>query len=183
MRQTETWLMAGAFCASIFLSTASADVIQSAPDGFQLKLERTSTLSPDDLFSKIGNLSAWWASDHTYSGDAGNLRLTGMKPGQLWLESWEHGQVQHGRVIAMTDSDQEKMIRFEAALGPLQGIGVNAILTIKVTPESDPETPDLSTVRFDYHVTGASFQKLDQWAAGVDGVLSQQIKTLAVEQS
>ncbi len=181
MRQIKTWLMAGAFCASIFLSTASADVIQSAPDGFQLKLEETSSLSADALFSKIGNLPAWWASDHTYSGDAGNLSLADMKPGQLWLERWDHGQVQHGRVIAVTNASNEKMIRFEAALGPLQEIGVNAVLTIKVTPEDKPETPHLSTVRFDYYVTGASFQKLDQWAADVDSVLSQQIKTLAEE--
>lgn len=157
---------------------ALSEPVASAPDGFQIALTRTSELSAPDLFLKIGDLPSWWSPDHTYSGHAENLSLSAMTAGGLWLETTDGISVEHGRVIARFDRENTQIIRFSAALGPLQEIGAKGVLTITVTPETDPETPALSNVAFSYYVTGADFQALDTWAPIVDGVLTEQIDRL-----
>ncbi len=91
--------------------------------------------------------------------------------GGCWCETWENAAAVHGRVIAITPG---KMIRYEAPLGPLQGMGVASVLTIQVRPA------DLggAEVRVDYVVTGASFQSLDKLAPIVDQVMQGQFQNL-----
>lgn len=158
---------------------AFSEPVASASDGFQIRLERGSEISPEEVFEKIGDLPSWWSSAHTYSGDAANLELNSMDPGGIWLETWEDGKVEHGRVIARFTQEDTQTIRFNAAFGPLQDIAANGVLTISVSPETDPDTPEQSQILFSYHVTGASYQKLENWAGPVDQVLTQQIDNLA----
>lgn len=162
-----------------FPVAANSEPVQAASDGFQLRLESPADLPFTELYNKIGNLADWWSDSHTYSGSADNLSLSAMAPGGIWLEAWQGGEVEHGRVIANMVSDHSAMIRFDAPLGPLQGMGVKGVLTITVTPETDAETTATSLVVFEYVVVGASFQNLDKLAPIVEGVLNTQMTRLA----
>ena len=170
------WLLSGLMLAAL---PASAEVTQAEADGFQIDLARTSTLEPADLFERAGTLSDWWSPEHTWSGSSENLYLTKLAPGGLWQEVWADGSVEHGRLIAFVSSDETRLMRFETALGPLQGMGVGAILTITVREDTDFDTPAKSVVTFRYLVTGAEFQDLSALAPAVDGVLSEQIDRLS----
>tara|TARA_X000000950_G_scaffold243510_2_gene298823 strand:+ start:160678 stop:161211 length:534 start_codon:yes stop_codon:yes gene_type:complete len=157
-------------------ATANAEVVRSADDGFQLRLERTSSASADETYARLLDIASWWQGSHTYSGDAANLSLEGDEVGSVWLEEWDNGNVEHGHVIAALQQNGNYLIRFEAALGPLQNIGVNAVLTIMVEGNG---TPGESRLVFEYFVTGASFQSLSDIAPVVDAVLTTQIDRLA----
>lgn len=152
---------------------ASADVVRAADDGFQIHLERSSELPSNLQYARLATLSAWWSPAHTYSGDANNLSLSEVAPGGQWIESWEGGEVLHGEVISVMHRDGNHMVRFDASLGPLQSIGVEAVLTISVNASEGG-----SQVVLDYFVTGASFQELSEIAPVVDGVLTEQINRL-----
>lgn len=173
-------LFSALFISSSFVLTpAFAEPVETSADGFHLHLSRTSELSVPEMLSKLGDLPAWWSSVHTYSADAGNLNLSTLDPGGICRETSETLIVEHGRVIANIERGSDKVIRFDAAFGPLQEIAARGILTVTISPETDDTHSGRSSVRFDYYVTGASFQKLDQWALPVDGVLSEQIDRLA----
>lgn len=172
-------LYGAALCSLLASFPTRAEPIETSPDGFHLSLTRTSTLSEADVLAKLSNLPAWWSSDHTYSGNADNLSLSSLDPGGVWLEQSDTIAVQHGRVISNIERGSDRVIRFDAAFGPLQEIGAKGILSVTISPETDSSTPDLSQISFSYYVTGASFLGLDQWAGPVDRVLSEQIDRLA----
>lgn len=173
------------FAALVFLMApgATADVVNASPNGFELRLEQTSKRAAKDQFERIFRISEWWGDEHTYSGDASNLRINTLAAGGQWKEVWgapganSGGDVEHGRVIAGSRIGDVYMVRFDAALGPLQEMGVRAVLTIEV---EEGESMG-SQVRFKYYVTGADFQALDEIAPVVDGVLAEQIESLVAE--
>lgn len=163
--------------AILCLAPAHADVVNSASDGFELSLSRSSDRDVKTQFERIMRIAEWWSSEHTWSGDAKNLRITTLAAGGQWRETWDNGDIEHGRIIAGNRADNIWMVRFDAPLGPLQGMGVKAILTMEV----EAQEAGGSEVRFHYLVTGASFQNLDQIAPVVDGVLVQQIESLVAK--
>ena len=150
-----------------------ADVVRAAPDGFQIHLVRSSDLPSNLQYARMADLAAWWSPSHTYSGDAENLSLSSVSPGGQWLETWDGGEVRHGEVIAVLHQGGNHMVRFDASLGPLQGIGVEAVLTVSISADGAG-----SEVTMDYFVTGAGFQALNDIAPIVDGVLTEQIDRL-----
>ncbi len=163
-------------CVSALLLAAlpaSADVVRAADDGFQIHLERTSELPSNLQYARMATFSDWWSSAHTYSGDAENLSLTEVAPGGIWVETWEGGSVLHGEVIAAMHRDGNHVVRFDASFGPLQSIGVEAVLTISINQDGER-----SKVVMDYFVTGASFQALSDIAPVVDAILTEQINRL-----
>jgi hypothetical protein len=146
-----------------------AEVMAVAADGFHVRSERESTLSPDELWRRLVSPRLWWSDAHTWSGDAGALRLT-ERAGGCWCETWPGGTAEHGRVVFI---EPPKTLRLDAALGPLQELGVAARLSFAVS-----ETPAGSRVTAVYRVSGAAGLKLDQLAAPVDGVLAEQVGRL-----
>ena len=77
------------------------------------------------------------------------------------------------------ESENAATLRFQAALGPLQEMGVTGVLSIVSEAETNEETPVESTIRFQYVVTGASFSGLYGIADVVEMVLTEQIESLA----
>ena len=176
-------LFAASGLAACTLMTAHAEVTAASADGFQINLEKTSKLSMDDVFRKIGNLPEWWSASHTYSGNAENLSLSKLEVGGVWVESSKGISVEHGRVIAVLEQETSRLVRFDAALGPLQELGVKGVLSVRITPETDIDTEDQSKVSFGYYVTGADFQSLDKWASTVEGVLATQLDNLVASET
>lgn len=168
-----------AICLCADTLQARADVIASSSDGFHIKLERETDQSQTRVAERIFQLSDWWSSDHTYSGNAENLILTSTQVGGRWMEVWPDGSVLHGTLIGNMTLGKNQIVRFDAALGPLQQLGVSAVLNITLSPS---EGSDGTQITFDYRVTGADHQSLDKWAEIVEGVLAEQIENLSTPQ-
>lgn len=164
-------MLAAAACALTSAAPAAADIVDQSPDGFALHWEAPVMQSPEALWNRIITPSAWWSSDHTYSGDAANLTLDA-KAGGCWCETWDGGQVEHGRVLSIQPG---KRIVIAAPFGPLQSMAVTAVMTISISETDNGET----LLTKDFIATGASFQNLEDLAPVVHMVQGEGFKSLA----
>jgi len=150
---------------------AFAEVKTAAPDALVIEHHAEIVMTKEALWSRLVKPAAWWSSDHTYSHSAANLSL---KPvaGGCWCEIWKGGEVEHGRVIVAMPGE---LLRLDAALGPLQGLGVKGVLSVEI---SGAKTAGRINVTMTYVVVGSSASKLDSLAGPVDGVLAEQFSHL-----
>lgn len=151
---------------------AHADVKAKAPDGMALQIVAEVALDRDGTWARLVNLPAWWAGSHTYSGDAARLSLDA-QAGGCWCEIWSGGEVEHGRVVMVMPL---QTLRVDAALGPLQAMGVTGALTFTL---ADGSSPGKTKLTVDYNVSGSSLSGLDALAPVVDQVLAEQVTRLA----
>lgn len=159
--------------AALPLSAARADVASAAPSGFMLQAEAASTASPDQAWRALTRIDRWWNDTHTYSGDARRLSLD-PRAGGCWCERWEGNSVEHARVLTVFNHQGVRTLRLEGALGPLQEMGVSAILTFTVRPDSQTG----SVIAMTYRVSGDPSLDLAAIAPPVDAVLMEQFSRL-----
>jgi uncharacterized protein YndB with AHSA1/START domain len=166
------------FCAALCLlviglhSTAGAEVVDASATYYRLRHEATSSRSPDALWQRLVDPASWWHPDHTYSGDATNLSLD-LRPGGLWLETWDGGAVAHGEVLLV---QRGKTLRLNAPFGPLQGIGAYTIWTITIEPSEEG-----SLVVFDEVSTAPDPANMTELAKAVDFVKTEAITRLVAD--
>ncbi|RYY92004.1 MAG: hypothetical protein EON61_26965 [Alphaproteobacteria bacterium] len=159
--------------AAVLLSGgAQAELKASAPDALVIQVRAEVPLDRDDAWARLLDVSSWWKSSHTYSGNADNLKIDAVAGG-CWCELWSGGEVEHGRVVAVMPKE---MIRFDAPLGPLQEMGVSTALTFTLSAGSKPNT---TSVVVDFNVSGSSLAKLDKLGTVIDGVISEQVASYA----
>lgn len=163
--------VAAAGLVTIVLTTAPAhaEVKSTAADHIQLLFTERVAAPPAAVYAAIGQIERWWSGEHSYSGDAANLSLS-MQPGGCFCERWAGGAVEHGRVVMLL---RDQAVRLEAALGPVQALGVSATLTFLVKAEDGG-----TTLTVGYRVNGSSASGLDKLAPAVDGVLGTQVQRL-----
>lgn len=146
------------------VSAAHADVTATAPDSFTVKHSAVVPLDANAAYERLVRIEAWWDGEHTYSGQAANLKLAAT-PGGCWCEQLaDGGFVEHMRVIY---AQPGKVLRLDGGLGPLQGVGARGVLTYTLKPEGTG-----TKVTMTYVVIGAA-GSLDKLAAPVDGVMGQ----------
>jgi uncharacterized protein YndB with AHSA1/START domain len=97
---------------------------------FEVVIDRTLNVSPAAAYDRLVHVEDWWASSHTYSGDAANLNLEA-RAGGCWCENWPGGSVEHGRVLAAIPG---QLLRIEGGFGPLQALPVGAVMTFTLAP-------------------------------------------------
>ena len=164
MRNLWTWMLAFAALP------AAADLSDVSAAGFTAQYREEIRATPEAAWKSIVALPTWWDDQHTYSGKASNLSLDA-QAGGCWCERWGDGQsVRHGTVILVQPG---RVIRFDAALGQLQELAVNGVLTV-VTGVADGKT----MLRMTYRVSGQGASGLDQLAPPVDRVIGQQFRRL-----
>lgn len=144
--------------------------MKSGADHFTLKHEARSELAPKAVWKRLIKPASWWHPDHSYSGDAKNLSLK-LKAGGLWREKWSGGDVAHGEILYIKPGEQ---LRLNAPFGPMQGMAVNAVWTITLTPDGKG-----TKITFDEVVNGTKDSGLDKLAPAVNFVKSEAIKRLA----
>lgn len=145
---------------------ARAEVVDKGPQGFRLKIVQQVAAPPDKVYAAIGEIGRWWSDAHTYSGKAANMTVT-LKAGACFCEALpDGGEVRHGVVELAWPS--RRMVRLDAALGPLQDEGVSGALTFLAAAKDNG-----SELTVTYNVGGAR-QALVEAAPGVDGVLAEQ---------
>jgi uncharacterized protein YndB with AHSA1/START domain len=151
---------------------ASAEVKFAAADGFLIEHRYTIAAPATKVWESLMHPEDWWPSDHTWSGDRKNLRLSA-DAGACFCERWVGGSVEHGRVVMAIPGS---LLRMDAALGPLQEMAITGVITFALE-EREGKTTLVATHR----VSGDPSHKLDALAPIVDQVNAQQFGGLAAD--
>lgn len=153
-----------------------AEVHELRDDGFITRDTVTVKATPLETWLALTKPGDWWGDEHTWSGDAGNMRLTPQGggcfcetiPGSDGADGFQlSGSVMHGTVVQATPL---KLLRLIGSLGPLQSEPVIGILTFALK-----EVDGGTQVQMEYHVGGTMRFKPAEMAPLVDKVLSQQL--------
>jgi Polyketide cyclase / dehydrase and lipid transport len=153
-----------------FALPSLADVADSAENGFTLRETATLSVPPARAYAAMLEVAKWWASDHTYSGDAANLSLEA-KAGGCWCERLPAGGgVQHMTVVFLLPG---KQARLTGGLGPLQSMGVAGSMDWKFDPAEKGTRVELRYAVGGYSGVGGTFKEI---APGVDSVLRAQFE-------
>ncbi|MGZ5893744.1 MAG: hypothetical protein ACXWJ7_14130 [Caldimonas sp.] len=160
--------LAAAFAGAL-AGPAGAATSAVSPSGFLVSLRYEVKATPYRLYEALGEVDKWWNAAHNWSGNAANLSLAPQASG-CFCERWEGNSVEHGRVIYAA---RDSVLRLQAALGPLQALAVNAVLTFAIA-EKDGKT----ILQVTYRVSGNDSAGLQELAGPVDGVIGEQAKRL-----
>jgi uncharacterized protein YndB with AHSA1/START domain len=149
---------------------SAAAVKESADDRLSIESVVMAERSPDEVYQLLVKPQRWWDGAHTYSGAASNLRLDA-RAGGCFCEKVGRGSIEHGRVIY---TDPGKLLRLDAALGPLQEMAVTGVLTFKLEPDAGG-----TRITMTYRVAGALAMKGGTLAPVIDQVMTGQLNRLA----
>lgn len=162
--------LALALAVALAAAVAQAETTQVSPNGFTSTFREEVKAGTEEVWKAIAQLPRWWSDQHTWSGKASNMTLE-LRAGGCWCESWDGGQsVQHGQVLLLQPG---RVIRLAAALGPLQELPAQGVLTL-VTSAQEGRT----FLRMTYRVGGPPDIGLDKLAPAVDQVMGQQFRRL-----
>lgn len=152
-------------------SIADAKVVTKGATGFVVEHQvevKTDATAAYDAFVKVG---AWWASSHSFSGDAKNLSID-TKPGGFWRETLPNGGfVKH---MDLVHAAPGSMLVFSGGLGPLQFMGVAGSMTVSFKPGEGT-----TTVTLRYDVGGRDDKNFEDISKAVDAVLAEQFTRYA----
>jgi uncharacterized protein YndB with AHSA1/START domain len=160
-------VVAGAL--SVGAATLSAEVVDVADNGFNVRHTIAVAAEPAKAFQALLDVGKWWDPAHTYSQDAANLSLDA-KPQGCFCERLPGGK---GAVLHMTVVNivTGKMLRLEGGLGPLQALGVAGSLTWTFKPADNGAAVELR-----YSVGGYNPGGFKALAPAVDSVLRTQLE-------
>jgi uncharacterized protein YndB with AHSA1/START domain len=160
-------------CAAVFSAIAFpalAEVSASAPAGFTVTETAHIAASPDQVYALLVAPARWWSADHTFSKSASNLRLEA-RAGGCWCEDLPSGgSVEHLHVLY---ADPGKLLRLRGALGPLQALPADGVMTW--TLAAGDSGTDL---KLTYAIFGDPTAGLETLAQPVDEVLGEQVGRL-----
>jgi hypothetical protein len=152
-------------------SAAVAEVTSRSDSGFAIAGRLTAVVTPEQAWAALVEPSVWWDPEHSWSGQGAYLLIEPRAGGCFCEVLPGGGSVEHMRVIYAAPGQQ---LRMSGALGPLQGEGLAA--TLSVTIEQQPEG---TTLAWTYKVGGHTELPLEQIAPAVDAVLSAQFRRLS----
>jgi uncharacterized protein YndB with AHSA1/START domain len=151
-------------------SGALAEVADSSPNGFTVKLSLTVKAPPEEAFRKLIRIGDWWNSAHTFSGNSHNLSIEDKPMGCFCEKLPNQGGVRHMEVVYVAPG---KKLVMTGGLGPLQSVASTGSMTIDVAAAEDG-----AKVRVIYSVAGYQPTGMNTWAAPVDTVLTEQLTRL-----
>jgi uncharacterized protein YndB with AHSA1/START domain len=149
---------------------SEAAVKESADDRILIESVVMAEKSPEEMYQLLVKPQRWWDGAHTYSGAASNLRMDA-RAGGCFCEKVGRGSIEHGRVIY---ADPGKLLRLDAALGPLQEMAVTGVLTFKLEPDAGG-----TRITMTYRIGGALAMKGGKLAPAIDQVMTGQLNRLA----
>jgi uncharacterized protein YndB with AHSA1/START domain len=167
----KTSLIPLAFAAALGLvAPANAEVKETRENGFVIEATVMADDNPTAVYRQLVRVAGWWDPKHTWSGSARNLKLDPKAGGCFCEKLADGGSVQHARVIF---AQPGKLLRLEGALGPLQDMAVNGVLSFSLAPDG-PGT----RIKMTYRVTGALTMDSAKLAPLVDQVMGIQLGRL-----
>lgn len=152
---------------------ATAEVVSVDEHGFGVRHSRAVAAAPEEAYRVLtGEVSQWWESAHTWSGEAANLSIEA-RPGGCFCERLpEGGWVEHLRIVYLAPG---KAVRLRGALGPLGQMGLDGAMSWTIEPAEGGG----ATLGFSYIVNGHLPGGFEGLAPVVDGVIGAQIDALA----
>ena len=165
-----TMLLSMLFLAATLSGKATAAVSETHENAFTIEATVLVDATPASTYRDLTRVNLWWDPAHTWSGAAGNLKLEPKAGGCFCEKLADGGSVQHGRVIF---AQPGKMLRLQAALGPLQGMAVTGVLSFSLAPDG-PGT----RITMTYRVAGALTMESAKLAPLVDQVMGSQLSRL-----
>jgi uncharacterized protein YndB with AHSA1/START domain len=162
-------------CSCLFApSAAFADVLDSAPAGFTVKVVVEAAAPVAQVYQALTNrIGSWWENAHTWSGNAANLSIDARPDGCFCEKLPGGGGVRHMTVVY---ADPGKLLRLTGGLGPLQDLAVTGVMTWKLTEAGGKTTIEVS-YRVGGYVPGSA--GIGALAAPVDAVVTAQVTRLA----
>ncbi len=156
---------------TFFLTLTYAAVSDSAFNGFTVKISLSVQAPPDRVYkSLVHNIGDWWDSDHTFSGDAHNLSIEEKPMGCFCEKLPNGGAARHMEVVNFSPG---KGLVMAGGLGPLQSLATTGSMTVQLAAAGEGTKVDVT-----YAIGGYLDGGLNQLAAPVDGVLTQQFTRL-----
>jgi len=150
---------------------ACGEVVDAAANGFTLDYSTVIAATRPVVYGiAVDNISQWWSSEHTISGDADNLYITAQPNGCLCEKLGPNAGLVH---LTVTFVNPGILLRFTGGLGPLGLMGVSGNMTWEFADE-EPGT----RMTLHYAVGGYLDGGLDTIAEAVDVVLIEQIESL-----
>lgn len=159
-----------AAAASLLAGAAHAEIVEQGEGGFRLKQTVEIAAPPDKVYAALGEIGRWWDDAHTYSGKAANMSMA-LEPGACFCEALPKGGVRHG-VVALAWPDQ-RMVRIEAALGPLQDEGATGALSYQIKSKGAG-----SEIVQTYNVGGLRAASARTFSGPVEQVMTTQVQRL-----
>lgn len=174
-------IVASALALAVFVAPASAKVIEVSERGFVVRHVVDVPADAEDAWAMLVKPSAWWDSEHTWSGDAANLTIEPraggcfceVLPGRGSPKGVARGGVEHMRVIYV---ERPRALRMAGVLGPLQADAADGTMTIEVKAA---ESGEGTRILLEYIVGGYVRTPYAKLAPAVDGVLAEQFRRLA----
>lgn len=145
---------------------ASAEVVDSSPNGFHIRHSVTVPIGADAAYSAFAAIGRWWNPEHSYSGDSSRLSLQAA-PGGCFCESLAGGGIEHMRV---TYADRPRRLLLTGGLGPLLYEAVAAAMDVRFEAEGAK-----TRVTMTYKAAGFATGGADKLAPLVDQVLVDQM--------
>jgi uncharacterized protein YndB with AHSA1/START domain len=149
--------------------SARAAVVESSATGFAIQQMVHIQAAPERVYAALITPAKWWNSDHTFSGNAGNLTLE-PRAGGCFCETWNGGSVQH---LIVVDAEPGKSLRVRGALGPFQGQGVDGALTFTLKASAGGTDVVMDNILGGYVKGG-----LAKWQSPADVMLADLITRL-----
>lgn len=154
----------------LMTSAAYGDVKLATADALMIEHRFQITATPEQAWEVLVHPERYWPKEHTWSGDAANLRLVPHAEG-CFCERWTDASAEHGHVVMALPG---RLLRFRGALGPFQEMAVTGVMTITL------EANDGGTLAVvNYRLSGDPSHRLGDMAQGVDPVIRQQFAGFA----
>lgn len=156
------------FAAAICLLApmlASADVADSSPNGFTVRITLNIQAAPEDVYRKlVHNVGDWWDASHSYSGNAHNFSIDDKPLGCFCEKLPNGGGVRHFEVLRAIPA---KTLVLGGGMGPLQAMAVTGTMVIEFASSNGGTKMDVT-----YAVAGYRPEGMMDLAPVVDSVLT-----------
>ena len=158
---------------ALFLAApASAEVIGSAPNGFEVQQAVNLVIPQPKAYDAFGQVGKWWSKAHTYSGDATRMSLQ-LRPGGCFCEPLDGGGgIEHMRVTFLQPGER---VVLTGSLGPLLYEATAGVMDVRFERIAGG-----TRVIMNYRAAGFAKSNADKLAPLVDQVLAEQMKRFRV---
>jgi hypothetical protein len=155
----------------LITAVSQAEVTSTGAIGFSTRhVVEAPNVQPPVVWAALTDISRWWDSEHTYSGDSRNLTLDPVVRGCFCEKLSLYAGIEHAVVVYALPA---KILRLRGALGPLQEFAVTGSLTFQIEAAAGG-----SKLTVTYSVSGFADRPMADWAPIVDEVLDSQVQRL-----